>query len=119
MKRVEQIERHIDRHLLRVRELCPCSLVVWLDRGLVLSQAELEANVGVHVTVGDVMDDLLHRPATRPVSSFELVARQASYGRSQRARSLRDLSDKSGVVGFADRGIPMELADWVAKVDFL
>ena len=54
---------------LRVSKLRPRRLVVRLDGWVVFRQRQLGAYQSVHVTVGDVMNDLPDCPAFRPIRS--------------------------------------------------
>src|SRR6185369_4216808 len=62
VERLEEKQRHFDRRSPRVGELGPAVLFIRLDRRLVLGQRQLEADVGVHMAVRHVVDDLPDGP---------------------------------------------------------
>ena len=64
-------------------QLGPGGFVVGLDGGPVLSERELEADVGVGVAVGDVMHHLAHGPAAVAIGRVELRVAEARDGRAQ------------------------------------
>src|SRR2546423_5486193 len=116
MKRIEQVERNLDRSPLRVRKLGPPGFLIRLYCRLVLSQSELEPAVRVHVTVGNVMHQLLYGPAAGTVASLELIAGQTRHGGSKRARCFGDLGNKSRIVSLTHRRVPIEFPDRVPEV---
>ncbi len=69
----------------------PGLLVVGLDGGPVLGEGEANADEGVHVAVGDVVDELADGPAAFAVGGVELgvvrplTALRSSVGRSAMA----------------------------------
>ena len=70
----QEIKRRSDR-FPTVRQLGPTLLVVGLDHGPVFRQRQLESNVAVHVTVGQVVDHLPDGPATRTVRGVQSAVR--------------------------------------------
>ncbi len=71
-----------------VGELRPCSFVVGLDGGPILSERELEADIGVRVAVGDVMHDLAHGPAAVAIGRVELGVGEAVNCGAQMRRAV-------------------------------
>ena len=92
VKGADHQQRDSDWNVAAVSQLGPGFLVVGLDRGPVLSEGELAANVSVGVTVGDVVDQLTHGPAALAIRSVELVNVQAIGGRLNTSGSERRTS---------------------------
>ena len=61
-----------------------------LDRRLVFGEREFEANDGVHVAVGDVMNELADGPAAGAIRRVELRGRETGDGGGQTRRRLGD-----------------------------
>ena len=89
----EEGERDLDGRLLHVGELGPAVFGVGLDGGLVLGQAELEADVGVHVAVRHVMDHLADGPAAVAVGGVELPVVEAGDGGAEGGGGAGDGGD--------------------------
>ncbi len=70
---VEEAEGGLCGDDVCVLEFGPGGFVVGLDGGFVLCQRELEADVAVHVAVGEVVDDLAYRPTAFAIGGVELV----------------------------------------------
>ena len=81
MHGLEQVQRHLDRHVPDVRQIGPRLLVVRLDRGVLLCEPEPESHVCIDVAVGHVMDDLSDGPAVRPVRRVELLVERPATAR--------------------------------------
>ena len=69
----------LDRQL-HVGQQRPGVFVVRLDRRRFFRQRELDANQPVHVAVGDVVNDLPHRPAFGPIRCVELLVGEIGDG---------------------------------------
>src|SRR5690348_2343356 len=91
MQRVHECERSFHRRVARIAQLSPARFIVWLYGGLVFRKRELEARVGVHVAVRDMMHYLLHGPAAVAIRGMELLARKAADGFAQFLWRLFDL----------------------------
>src|SRR5262249_49018270 len=76
----------------RVGQGGPAALVVGFDRRPVFGQGPLEADVAIHVAVGEVVDDLPDGPV--PVAGIELFLGQAGHGLAQGGRGLGDGGDE-------------------------
>lgn len=61
-------------------ELRPGVFIVRLDGGLVFGQAQPKANEGVHVGVGDVVDELTDGPAAIAIGGVEFVLAEGNKG---------------------------------------
>src|SRR5438477_6401427 len=70
---VEQRERYFRRRGLRLCELCPTIFGIRFDRRSIFGQRQLPTDIGVHVTVWKMMDNLPHRPSTVAIGSIELL----------------------------------------------
>ena len=79
----DDAERMTDRHLVSVGQFDPSVLFVGLDSRLLLCKRQPEAAMGIHVAVGDMMNQLADRPATGAVRSVQLFIRPAVEGRFQ------------------------------------
>ncbi len=90
-----QRQRRLDRQLA-VGKLGPGGFVVGLDGGPIFGERELEADVGVGVAVGDVMDDLAHGPAAVAVGRVELGVAQALDGGAKLLGKLAQSVDVRG-----------------------
>src|SRR5439155_25552252 len=98
-------------------ELRPAVFGVGLDCRLVLGERQLETHVRIHVTVGDVMRDLAHRPSTFAIGRFQLIGRQALYRGTQRGGSLLNVIDEAGALRFWRRTFEVEFANWISSID--
>src|SRR6266516_5169846 len=83
----------------RLGRLRPILLFVCLDRRRILRQPQLKTDVRVHMTIGDVMGDLAHRPPAGPVRRIELRGVQSGKGTPKIGWSNSDLLDARGAVG--------------------
>src|SRR5579871_2988194 len=73
VKPLQQAQGGLDGHGGRVRKTGPEHFIVWFDRRRLLGKRQLEAHVGVHVAIGQMMNDLPGSPAARPVRRVELL----------------------------------------------
>jgi hypothetical protein len=83
MERVDQRKGDANRQQEAVGQLCPCGLIVRLDRRPILSEGKFAANVGIGVAIGDVMDELTHRPPAFAIGCVELHVVKAVDGNAQ------------------------------------
>ena len=78
-----------------VGKLRPPRLVVGLDRGPVLRDGQLEADIGVHVAVRNMVDNLGHGPAAIPIGGEKPGLREALDGPTESRGRFRNLADES------------------------
>ena len=116
VKRLEKIERHINRYPLRIRKLRPLRFVVCLDGRLILRQRQLESRIRIQVAVRQMMHDLLDGPSTGAVGSLYLVPGQSGHRRSQCSRRLGDLADQQRIIRRGDRSVSSEFPDREAEI---
>ena len=93
----------------------PGGLVVGLDGGPILSERELEAEIGVGVAVGEVMHDLAHGPAAVAIGRVELGLREAEHGRAEALRRVAQDFDAGGAVFLEISGWRREASDGIAE----
>jgi hypothetical protein len=96
MQSLEESEGDVDRAGFRIEKLRPAIFVIGLDRGLVFGEGETMADVGVHMAVGDVVDDLADGPAAFAIGSVELGGREITDGGAKPGGSVGD--DFDGLV---------------------
>ena len=77
----------------RVGEFGPAGFEVRLDRGDILGEREFETGEGVHVAVGDVMDQLADGPAAGAVGRVELLVVEAGDCGAHFCGGFFDVSD--------------------------
>ena len=111
MDGIDERQGDLDGHAA-VRQAGPGGLVVGLDGGRVLSEGQLDANVGVGVAVGDVVDDLADGPAAFAVGGVELGVVEPGNGLAKTGGQLAEGFDLVGARAF--RG-GVEAADRIAK----
>jgi len=116
MKRIEQRDRRLHRRLRRIGQFGPRRFFVRLDRRVVLRQRELEAGIGVQVTVGHVMDDLPHRPAFRTIRRVELRVGQPGHRGAKLRRSFGNGVDRGASLFWFERLRPLETAHRISKI---
>jgi hypothetical protein len=106
MQAVEDLNRDawIKAH---VRQFRPCGFVVRFDRRLVLGQRQPKADERVHMTVGDVVDDLASRPAAVAIG---LIEPGAGHRRLELARETGDGGDKVPPLVAGQVGIKREFS---------
>src|SRR5882672_4281165 len=93
MERFEQYERSLDRCGTRISELRPFVFRVRFYGGNRFSERQLEAHVGVHVAVRQVMNQLPHCPPAVPVGSIELRFAQSLHCGAKLCGGFRNLMD--------------------------
>ena len=99
MQCVKETEREIGGSREGVGQLGPELLVVGLDDGPVLGEREADADVGVHVAVGEVMHELADGPAAVAVRRVELGGTEAFDGGAEILRKRGENSEGGVVVG--------------------
>jgi hypothetical protein len=114
---VEETKREVGRSGAGIGQLGPEFLVVRLDGGPVLGEREADADAGVHVAVGDVMDELADSPAAVTVRRVELDRAEAFDGGAEVFREGGEDRKRSGVVGEVGFGAA-EFSDGEAGVDY-
>ncbi len=99
-----------------VRELRPGVFIVGLDGGFVFGEAEAKADEGIHVGVGDVVDELAYRPAALAIWGIDFVFTQSSKGGSDVARQVSDFGDRGLAFGILSEWRKGKIPNWVARV---
>ena len=112
----EEEERDINFRSGGVGEFGPEFFSVRLDDGGVFREGETEAEVGVHVAIGQVVDGLADGPAAGAVRRFELGGGEIGDGGAEEFGSGGDGVEQLAAVGGGDVFRPGELADGVAGV---
>ncbi len=120
MQRLDELERPLDGGD-RVMEVSPGTLVVGRDGGIVFGECEAHANEGVHVAVGDVVNELADGPAAFAVGRVELGLVELGAGVTQVFGQLGEGPEsalqhalRQGLAGVG----PLEAADrvtWVGR----
>jgi len=113
---VEETERVIWGSGEGVGQFGPELLVVGLDGGPVLCEGKADADVGVHVAIGDMMHELADGPATVAVRRVELGVAETIGGGAEVFRKRGEDSDGGCVVGEVGFGA-VEFADGEAGVN--
>jgi hypothetical protein len=113
---VEEAERVIWGSGEGVGQFGPELLVVGLNGGPVLCEGEADADVGVHMAIGDMMHELADGPATVAVRRVELGVAETIGGGAEVFRKRGDDSDGGCVVGEVGFGA-VEFADGEAGVN--
>ncbi len=72
VQRIEQAERHLDRHRFRVRKLSPSGFVVRTNGRRWFRKSEAKTGVAMHVAVGHMVNHLTDRPAAVAVGGVQL-----------------------------------------------
>ncbi len=116
MQGVEEAERVLGGSCKGVVQFGPELLIVGLDGGPILGERQADADVCVHVAVGDVVDELADGPATVAVRRIELGVAEAVDSGTQIFRERGKGSDVRAVIGEIRFGA-MEFADGEAGVD--
>lgn len=99
-----------------VAEVGPDFFVVGLDSGPVLGECELHAEKGVHVGVGDVVDELADGPAAIAIRSAELVVVEILDGVAEMGGEIGEDGDGGEVVIGRDGLGTLEFPDGVAGI---
>src|ERR1019366_9201858 len=74
----------------RIGQFRPGLLIVGADSGLRLGERQAQADIAVHVAVGDVVDSLADGPTAGPVWGIELRIVQAADGIAEKRRGGGD-----------------------------
>jgi hypothetical protein len=77
---IEETERELGGRSAGVVELGPEFLIVAFDDGPILSEGEAGADAGIHVAVGNVVDELADGPAAFAIGGVELGGAEAFDG---------------------------------------
>jgi hypothetical protein len=113
---VEETEREVRRSGAGVGQLGPEFLVVGLDGGPILGEREADADAGIHVAVGDVMDELADSPAAVAVRGVELGGTEAFDGGAEVFRKRGEDCKVRCVIGEIGLGAA-EFSDREAGID--
>src|SRR5450755_4426577 len=90
MEAFKQSQRILDGGGAGIEKLGPALLIVTFDGGSVLGEREAEAAETVHVTVGEVVDDLANGPTAGAIGGIELFGGYADNGGVQAGGHLLD-----------------------------
>jgi hypothetical protein len=112
----DELERPLDGGAGGVVEGGPGLLVIGLDGGPVFGEGEANAGDGVHVAVGDVMDELADGPAVVAVGCVELRVAEAVDSVAELAGEIGDGGDGADYIVAGDRLRRVELADGEARI---
>ena len=99
-----------------VRELGPGILIVGLDCGFIFCEAETKTDEGIHMGIGDVVDELAYGPAAFAIRGVNLAFAQGIQGRADVARQVSDFSDRGLAFGFLSEGGEGKIPNRVARV---
>ncbi len=100
-----------------VMEVGPCCLVVGLDGGPVFGEGQAQADDGVHVAVGEVVDDLAGVPTALAVGEVELGVAESLDGVAEFAGEIGERGDSSDDFVLRDGVWPGELTNGVAGIE--
>src|SRR5262249_43396038 len=92
------------------------SLVVGFDGGHIFRQCKLATDVGIDVTVRNVMDELANGPTTFAVRSVQLRRTQAGYRVAKTLGQRGDVGNGPATALRGRGGIRSETADGVAGI---
>ena len=95
MNAIDQSKRDVNREL-HVGQQRPGIFVVRLDGRRLFCQRELHTNQAIHMTVGDVMNNLPHRPAFGPIRRVELSVSEIGNCGAHAIRQPGDGIDRGG-----------------------
>ena len=113
---IEQGERNFDGSIAHVGQLGPFAFGVRFDGGFVFCKRQLEADVGVHVAFGNMMNHLASGPAAGAIGRVELGGRERKCGFAKKARRFSNLRNPLAAVGGGDRLGEREFSNGVLKV---
>lgn len=74
--------------------------VIWLDGGLVFGQGEAKADEGIHVRIGDVVDELTDGPAAVAIGGIEICLPEGVECGFEKLWQIADLGDGGLALGF-------------------
>src|SRR5208283_3854893 len=116
MQRVEQRQRDLNRRRLRICQFGPAILRIRLDRRLLFSERQLEADIGVHMAVGNMMRGLAHGPSAGTIRGVELSLCESFDGCAQLCRRLGNIVNEGAFLIFGKRAVVVEFADGITQV---
>ena len=117
MQSVHERQRKIDRRASRIGEFRPELFVIGLDRRFVFRHRQPKARIAVHVAIGEMMDDLPHRPTLGAIGRVQLRIRQPAHGLPQALRCFCDVADPGGAALRRGVDVSIELADRIAQIN--
>ena len=117
MDAFEDLERPLDGGGVVV-EVGPGGLVVGLDGWPVFGEGKAQADEGIHVTVGEVVDDLARAPTGIAVGEVELRVAEALDGVAEFAGEIGEGGDGSDDFILRDGLGAVELTNRVAGIEF-
>ena len=115
VQRIDERERNIDREF-GVGKIRPCLLIIRLHQWLCFGERKFEADVGVHVTVGDVMNELADCPTLGTIRRIELLIGESVYRGAEFVGNCGDALDVLGAVGLCVGASPFEFSDGIGEV---
>src|SRR5580658_5868409 len=115
---VDQHKGRLDRRRLGISKFSPQGFFVGLDGGLVFRERELEARQGVHVAVGDVVDQLADGPAAWTIRRIDLRGRQIRNGGGEARGSVGNHLNVFAALFGREAHDRLEFTDWVAQIWF-
>src|SRR5574343_284975 len=86
MKCIKKCNRNIHRYPVYIIQLSPTFFIIGFDGGFILSKRQFKTHVGVHVTIGHMVYQLLDRPSTFSVRLIELMFIEVFNGSFQQGR---------------------------------
>lgn len=114
----EDAERPINRCVFAVGRFCPQRFVVGANGWIFLGQREFETGKRIEVTVGEVIDDLSHRPAARAVGRVELGFGRARHFELNVSGQAADFALPLREVVLRNEFGNGKFTDWVLFVHF-
>ncbi len=82
-----------------IGEKRPGVLVIRLDGGLVFGEGEAEADEGIHVRIGDVVDELTDGPAAVAIGGIEICLPEGVKCGFEKLGQIADLGDGGLALG--------------------
>jgi len=99
VERFQQNQGGLDGREFGINQFRPKLLFVWFDRWVLFCHSQLASDVGVDVTIGQVMDLLPACPPAFAVWHIELLIRKAMDRLAELLRHPRDLIDERLTIG--------------------
>src|SRR5579871_4491167 len=116
MQRVKQCEGDFDGCTFCVGQVGPPVFRIRLDRRFVLRKREFEADVGVHVAVGNMMRNLADRPALWAIRRVELCFGESRNRVAKLGWCLSDILEEGAPCFVCRRALVLELPNRKAQI---
>ena len=116
MQSSEENKRDLDGQPATISQLSPRSLVVGFDGWPFLGKGELEADVGIGVAVGEVMNELANSPAAVAIRCVELRIGKAGSHSFDPLRQHAQCLNICGAHACQGAGGCREAADGIAEI---